>query len=81
MELTLTVILRRQFEAGVAAALIGAPRVHADAVVADVWITGTLVNIDTRVSGGRQREPLVAKTLETALKKIAGYKKKHWKLP
>lgn len=56
----------------IADALVRAERVHAGAVVADIRISLTLVDIHAVVPVPCEREPTVADALETALQVVAG---------
>ena len=64
---TLAVVVAWKSESCIAAALVRPQCVHAHTIAADVWISGALVNVDTRIAGGRQGETFVANALKAAL--------------
>lgn len=66
------IVIRAKLESLVADALVRAKRVHAGAVVANIWISLTLVDIHAVVPVPSEGEATVADTLETTLQIVAG---------
>lgn len=66
-----TIVAVAQFKTLVAVAFIGPYQVYAGAVIADVWMSDTLVYVDATVSSGSEQVADVADALETTLEIFA----------
>lgn len=71
-EFTRAIVIGAKLESLIADALVRAKRVHAGAVVADIWISLTLVDVHAVVPVPSEREATVADALETSLQIVAG---------
>lgn len=69
-QLTGTVVVGTEFKTGVAVAFVGTERVDAGAIVTDVGIALTFVDVDTRITAGRQSIAAAADALERALEVV-----------